>query len=116
MRIRTIYFKVSNIDQAEQFWSGLLDAKPTKSYETWREFLIHGTRLALLADSGATQLQQSRCVPVFEIPDEEMLICISKAKSLGATIVFDALDDPAVKSIVLADPFGNEFELCKLHN
>ena len=38
---------------------------------------------------------------------------IERAKSLGASVVIDGLDDPKMHSIVLAAPSGHEFELCR---
>lgn len=119
MKIRTIYFKVHDMAKAVAFRENLLKVKPHKSFDEWHEFMVGDMRFALLlndedGDSDDTSAGNN-CVPVFELPDADLQGYIITAIGLGGEIVFDGLNDPDVQSIVLADPFGNEFELSKFH-
>lgn len=73
-------------------------------------------RLGLLLNDFGDQYSGSNCVPVFEFSDEEVMKYVEKAKSLGATVIKEGLDDPNLKSVVFADPFVNEFEVSKFHD
>lgn len=115
MTIRTICFKVDDLDQACQFWHEFLEISPHKKSEKWCEFMVESTRLALFKNPGDV-ISGSNCVPIFEFEDEEIMEYVERAKQLGATILEDSLDNPAVMSILLEDPSGNEFEICKLHD
>ena len=116
MKIRTIYFKVLNMERAVEFWQGLLGIKPHKSSPTWHEFLVGSLRLGLLLNDFDDQCKGSNCVPVWEFSDEELPAYIERAKSLGAKVLVDGLTDANLKSFVFADPFGNEFELSRFHD
>lgn len=114
MKIRTVYFKVSDMPKAVTFWQGLLQIKPHKAFDSWHEFMCGTLRLGfLLSDE---KMSGSNCVPVFEFPDAEVQAYIDRAKTLGATTIVDGLNDPNLKSYVMADPCGNEFELSKFHD
>ena len=115
MKIRTAYFKVTDMTGAVGFWSALLQRQPVKQSERWSEFLIGETRLGLLLNDFGETLRGSGCVPVFEFDASELAAVIERAQALGATVVLDGLTDPRMKAIVLAGPGGHEFELCAGH-
>ena len=46
----------------------------------------------------------------------EIMRRIDAITLLGARIIADGLDDPGVQSMTLADPFGNEFEVSRVHD
>lgn len=115
MKIRTIYFKISDMAKAADFWKDFLGIEPHKITDGWHEFMVGTVRLALLLDDSKDKAL-SNCVPVFECTDDEISVSIKRAQKAGATIVFDGLGDPDIKSIVLADPSGNEFEISTFHD
>ena len=114
MKIRTIYFKVSDMQKAVSFWQGFLQIQPHKTFPRWYEFMIGELRLGLLLTENFKK-SSSNCIPVFEFKDEDLPEYIEKAKLLGAEVVIDGLDDPNMLSICFRDPLGNEFELSKFH-
>ena len=114
MKIRTIYFKVKDINGAKAFWQALLQIGPHKDFDSWKEFNCGNIRLGLLLLDDA--VSGSSCVPVFEIDDDTLPEYIQRAKDLGAIVIVDGLNDPDLKSIVFRDPFGHEFELSKFHD
>lgn len=116
MKVRTIYFKVTDMKKAVDFWQKLLEVKPHKTWPEWHEFMVGELRLGLLLSDADDKYSGSNCVPVFEFSHAELTKYIDKANSLGAKVVFDGLEDPDVLSIVFADPFGNQFELSKFHD
>ena len=116
MKIRTIYFKVDNMTQAVNFWRNLLEIIPHKNSEQWAEFMVGSLRLGLLLNDYGDKVCGSNCVPVWEFSDEELPKYIKKAKELGAAVIEDGLNNPNLKSVVFADPFGNEFELSRFHD
>jgi predicted enzyme related to lactoylglutathione lyase len=116
MRIRTCYFKVSNLAEVVSFWQYLLNIEPVKSSAKYCEFRVDNINLGLLLNDFGDQFQGSNCVPVFEFPDSELPGYITKAKDLGCSVILDGLDNPNLLSIVFADPWGNEFELSRFHD
>ncbi|AXI02974.1 VOC family protein [Aquirhabdus parva] len=116
MQIRTIYFKVLDMQAAINFWQALLKAKPIKQSTRWSEFKIGATRLGLLLNDFGEQVSGSGCVPVFALEKDQLIAFVELAKSLGAIVVFDGLDKPEIGSIVLEVPTGHEFEVCHCHD
>lgn len=116
VKIRTLYFKVKDIEQASVFWEKLLDIKPHKRFDRWHEFWCGNIRLGLLANDFGDAFQGSGCVPVFEFEDDILPTYIERAKKLGAVVVVDGLENPKLKSIVFRDPSGHEFELSRFHD
>lgn len=116
MKIRTVYLKVSDMKKAAKFWQSLLEVKPHKKSKNWHEFMIGNLRLGLLLNDFGDKFSGSNCVLVFEFSDKELPKYIEKAKKLGAKVVMDGLNDSNMKSILFADPFGNEFEFSKFHD
>lgn len=116
MKVRTVYFKVTDMKKAVDFWKKFLNIKPHKTSPKWHEFMVGNLRLGLLLNDFDDKHSGSNCVPVFEFSDEELPKYIKRAESLGAKLVFDGLDNPNILSIVFVDPFGNEFELSKFHD
>lgn len=116
MKIRTVYFKVADMNLAVNFWKMFLEVELHKESPTWCEFLIDGTRLGFLLNDFGDQFSGSNCVPVFEFSDNEIGAWIEKAKKLGAELIFDGLADQKNLSVVFRDPVGNEFELTKFHD
>jgi len=115
MRIRTAYFKVTDMERSSKFWEGLLKLSPSRKSERWTEFAVGEVRVGLLLNDFGDELVGSACVPVFEFDAFGLTDFLSRAKTLGATVILDGLDDENMKSIVLSDPEGHEFELCSCH-
>ena len=40
MKIRTVYFKVAQLDEAAAFWQAFLGMAPVKSFPEWQEFRV----------------------------------------------------------------------------
>lgn len=116
MKIRTVYFKVADVGRARKFWESFLDVKPHKTGKAWVEFWVGNVRLGLLLNDFGDRFSGSNCVPVFEFADRECLKMIERAKTSGAKVLVDGLDDPNLKSVVFADPDGNEFEVSRFHD
>lgn len=120
MRIRTVYFKVSDMNAALKFYSELLGQDAYRTSAVWSEFMLGELRFGLLTTkNGEHPVGNSvgnNCVPVFEFDDDEFQRHIDKIKLMGVKVVSDGLDDPGVESITFADPFGNEFEVSKEHH
>lgn len=115
MKIRTVYFKVSDIAKAAHFWAEFLQIKPHKDFDDWKEFMCGTTRFALLLSSDKQTSSGSDCVPAFELEKNDIHGHVLRAQKLGASIVFDGLNDADIKSIVLRAPHGHEFELSMAH-
>ncbi len=115
IKIRTVYFKVSDMQAAINFWSSLLELNPRKSGPKYSEFAASNINLGLVLNDFGDKFQGANCVPVFEFADDELDSYIRKAKNLGGQVIVDGLNDPNLLSIVFADPCGNEFELSKFH-
>ncbi len=114
MKVRTIYFKSDNLSEAKYFWSSFLEIKPHKDTKKWVEFKLENINLGIWPNE-SDEWKGSNCVPVFEFKDDEIGIFIDKAKSLGAQIILDELENPEILSIIFKDPWGNEFEVSKFH-
>lgn len=114
MRIRTIYFKVMDMEQSITFWEKLLELSPNRKSEKWTEFSIGGVRIGLLLNDFGDELVGSASVPVFEFDAPSLPAFLDRAKSLGATVVMQLND--AMTSVVLASPDGHEFEVCTRHD
>ena len=115
-KIRTIYFKVTDLSAASAFWQKILSVSPHKTHEKWHEFWCGNIRLGLLLNDFGDKFSGSSCVPVFEFADSDLSAYIERAKNEGARILVDGLNDPNLLSIVFADPWGNEFEFSKFHD
>lgn len=115
MKFRTFYFKVTEIKKAVAFWEGILQVKPHKTSDNWYEFMAGDVRFGLLYSEEMT-ITGCNGAPVFELQDNQIKPAIDRALLLGASIVVDGLDDPHMKSIVMADPCGNEFEFTRYHD
>ncbi|MGE0525931.1 MAG: VOC family protein [Bdellovibrionales bacterium] len=117
MKMRTAYFKVPNMEKALAFWRALFQSEPCKKSPYWSEFRCDNINLALLwMENFEIQKDQANFVPVFELNDSEFEVVKSRALLAGASIVVDVADHPDKKSYVLADVFGNEFEITRFHD
>lgn len=116
MKIRTVYFKILNMQDACTFWESFLGFRPHKKGDKYSEFRLSNINLGLVLNDFGDVYSGSNCTPVFEFDDTEISTYIERAKSLKAKIILDGLDDPNIKGIVFADPFGNEFEVTKFHD
>ena len=116
MKIRTLYFKVADVEKAASFWSELLQIKPHKDFEKWKEIMCGNIRMGFLLNDFGDKFSGSGCVPVFEFADDALSAYIERAKALGAEVLVDGLEDPNMKSIAFRDPFGHEFELSRFHD
>ncbi len=112
MRVRSSYFKVSDMDAEVNFWRKLLVIEPIKATTHWTEFLVQGVRIGFLLNDFNEELVGCSCVPVLEVQGGAMAATITRAKESGATVILDGLSNPKMNSIVLATPGGHEFELC----
>jgi hypothetical protein len=112
VKIRSAYFKVTDMAGSVAFWSSFLLQAPAKQSQHWSEFALGEVRLGFLLNDFDEEIRGNGCVPVFEVAPTELAACIERAKSLGATVVLDGLADPQMNSIVMAAPSGCEFELC----
>ncbi|MEX1111890.1 MAG: VOC family protein [Candidatus Andersenbacteria bacterium] len=102
--------------KAVEFWQSFLEIESHKKFDTWHEFMTDNIRFGLLLNDSGDEYTGSNCVPVFEFADDKVLAYVERAQKLGATLVHDGLDDPDIKSVTLADPFGNEFEVSRFHD
>lgn len=116
MKIRTVYFKVSDMQKAASFWRAFLGVEPHKTFDTWHEFMVGELRLGLWLNRDGHTFSGSNCVPVFEFTAQEAIEHVEKAKGLGCKTIYAGLDDPNVQSEVLEDPLGNQFEISKFHD
>jgi predicted enzyme related to lactoylglutathione lyase len=114
MRVRTIYFKVTDMEQSVTFWEKLLELSPNRKSGKWTEFSVGDVRLGMLLNDFGDELVGSACVPVFEFDVSSSHTFVNRAKALGATVVLELNDD--MNSIVLASPDGQEFEVCTCHD
>ena len=112
LRVRSNYFKVTDMQAEVVFWRSLLQAEPLKSSAHWSEFMVGSTRIGFLLKDFGDKLEGCSSVPVLEVDDGTMEATVVRAKAAGATVVLDGLSDPKMNSIVLASPGGHEFELC----
>ena len=117
MKIRTVYFKVPNMDKAITFWKAFLGTAPHKHSQKWSEFKCQNINLGLLFMEGHESWPDS-CgfVPVFEFSAEALETQKNIAQNGGARVVIDIQDHPDGMSYVMADPFGNEFEITRFRD
>jgi predicted enzyme related to lactoylglutathione lyase len=116
MKIRTVYFKVSDMDQAVSFWEKFLKTTPHKRSPWWSEFRCETINFGLLQTEDFKTGGEGSFIPVFEVIDAELENTKTAALQAGAKIVVNISEHPDKKSYVLADPFGNEFEITKFHD
>lgn len=116
MKIRTIYFKVPIMKEAVDFWRSFTGREPHKRTEKYSEFRADNINLGLVLNDFGDEFSGSNCCPVFEFADSEVQTIIERAKNIGAIVVLDALNDPNIKGVIFADPWGNEFEVTKFHD
>src|SRR6185295_11743637 len=111
MRIRTVYFKTSQLEEAIAWWSKVLGIQPAKVFPGWQEFRVGEINLGFLQLEPRGSGTQN-CVPVFEFSGAEIVIRIAKAKECGARTLLEGEQHPDHPSpaAVFVDPFGNEFE------
>ena len=115
MKIRTVYFKVNDMAKAVKFWTDFLQMPPVKTFDKYHEWRIQDLNFGLVLNVMGDEWHGSNCAPVFEFKDEEVTSWIERAKALGAKVIFNGLEDPELLSFVMADPWGNEFEISKFH-
>lgn len=118
MRVRTVYFKVRDLEPVQAWWEDFLGVKPTQAFARWSEFRVGEINLGFLHIDAAPPLGRgASCVPVLEFADDEVARRIARAKELGAKAVLEGSDHPDYPNTaaVLIDPFGNEFEVTTLH-
>lgn len=117
MRVRTVYFKTDRLAEAADWWRRLLGRDPVKQLDVWHEFRVGEVNLGFLRFDAHGASAPSRCVPVIELPDDEIAAAIARAKNLGARAILEGEQHPdhPKAAAVLVDPFGNEFELTCLH-
>lgn len=116
LKIRTVYFKVNDMEKAKIFYSEFFGVAPRKEGNVWCEFFVGNINFGLRLNDFHDSWQGCNFVPVFEFTDSEALNYIQRAKSLGGVIVLDALHDQQMRSVVVKDPFGNEFEISRFHD
>jgi predicted lactoylglutathione lyase len=115
MKVRTIYLKVGDMDVSISFWQRVFERTPYRRSNKWAEFMVGEVRLALLLNDFGDEFHGSAAVPVLEFEKDELHAFLDRAKSNGAKVVVDGLENESMKSIVLRSPDGHEFELCSCH-
>ncbi len=115
-RIRDVYFKVRDLEKSREFYKSLFGMEPYKSGNTQCKFKLGNSHFTLQLDRSHEHWSGTNCVPVFEFYDTEIMDYIKRAKELGAQVVIDALFDEKILSILFKDPFGNQFEISKMHD
>jgi predicted lactoylglutathione lyase len=117
MKLRVAYFKVNEIEKTISFYENMFSIPVTKKGSGWAEIQLENARLAFLKNDFNDQFSGSGCVPVIELKSKDAVLEIySKAKSLGAQLVYDGVADGSTNSIVVRDPGGHELELTFLHD
>lgn len=116
MKVRTVYFKVEQPLHSVAFWSEMLGVAPQTKTDVWCDIHCGDVRLGFLLNDLDENYHGSGCVPVFEVFEDELKNYVDKAVSLGATLVSDARQNPALQSVVLRSPDGHEFELTMRHD
>lgn len=116
MKIRTVYFKIDDMQSAVSFWQQFLRIDPVKRFEKYSEFKVSNINLGFVLNDFGDQFSGANCSVVFEFGDDEVIEFIERAKALGATVVVDGLNDENIKGVVFRDPFGNEFEVTRFHD
>ncbi len=101
--------------KAARFWKEFIGTKPIKASDRYHEWRIQELNFGLVLNDFDDKWTGANCVPVFEFADDEVLAWVNKAKSLGAKVILEALDNPELLSVIMSDPWGNEFELSKFH-
>jgi catechol 2,3-dioxygenase-like lactoylglutathione lyase family enzyme len=116
MKIRTVYFKIDDMQSAVSFWQQFLGINPVKRFEKYSEFKVSNINLGFVLNDFGDQFSGANCSVVFEFGDDEVIEFIERAKALGATVILDGLNDENIKGVVFRDPFGNEFEVTRFHD
>jgi catechol 2,3-dioxygenase-like lactoylglutathione lyase family enzyme len=116
MKIRTVYFKIAEMQAAVNFWRQFLKMEPVKQFEKYSEFKLSNINLGLVLNDFGDSFTGANCSVVFEFREDEVFEFIDRANALGATVVLDALNDENIKGVVFRDPFGNEFEVTRFHD
>jgi len=116
-RVRSIYLKVRNMDAAREFYSEFLGIAPKKDGNVWCEFPMGNMNFVLSLDQSKGKGESGGgFVPIFEFADNEIYRYAQKAKSLGAVIIADSISEGHGQTILMRDPFGNEFEISRQHD
>lgn len=102
--------------ESVRLWKALLEDEPVKTGEKYSEFRLENINLGLVLNDFGDRFEGANCVPVFEFADDELPVYIKRAKSLNCTVILDGLTNPNLRSIVFADPWGNEFEFSRFHD
>lgn len=102
--------------KAREFWQALVGFAPHKVGEYYSEFKMDNINLGFVLNDMDDKFEGANCVPVFEFADDDLPRYIERAKELKAKIIVDGLNNPHLMSMVMADPWGNEFELSKFHD
>lgn len=110
MKLRTIYYKVEDLAAVCGFWENVFGRTPDKQGGNWAEFNFDNVRLGFLLNDFGDNFAGNRAAVMFEFAPRDFEKYLDRAMQKGAQIMADNLDDPELRSIVLHDPFGNEFE------
>lgn len=114
LRVRTIYFKSKNPEEAAKFWQAFLGLAPHKTFEDWYEFKLDNINLAIGKD--AKVFHASGMVPVFECKKNDLAAWIEKAQTAGAKLIFDETKNPEILSAGFTSPAGHDFEISLWHD
>lgn len=109
MKLGAVHFTVQDVEAERQFWQKLLPATPKTVKENWAELKAGDVRITF----SLGEADGSACRPVFEYTEMEIHHYIQKAVDLGAELVREAFNDPAVRGAILRDPEGHEFQLTR---
>lgn len=114
LAVRTFYYKVTDMQGVIDWWKNVFDLIPHKQTVAYSEFKFENVRIGFVLNDFGDVYGGNRGIVMFNvISEKECDAFIEKAVALGGKITSDNRDSE-LKSVVLIDPFGNEFELGSL--
>jgi hypothetical protein len=66
MKIRTVYFKILDMQKALNFWRKFLGMEPVKQFEKYSEFKVSNINLGLVLNDFGDDFTEANCSVVFE--------------------------------------------------
>lgn len=114
LEVRTFYYKVTDMDGVTDWWMRAFGLTPHKRSASYSEFKLENVRVGfVLNDWGETYDGNRGALMLNVVPEQERDVLIEKIVSLGGTITLDNRNSD-LKSVVVEDPFGNEYEIGSL--
>ncbi|HEY0121386.1 MAG TPA: VOC family protein [Rhizobium sp.] len=107
--LQNVFYRASDMERADRFYSGLLDAKlKFADGDRWRQYDLNGRKFALASAEEAHPQMQGAAL-VFETDDLDE--SIAKATQLGGVILETRNMGAHGTTVVLTDPDGNVLHL-----